>query len=505
MSASRTRVDVCLILEGTYPYVSGGVSSWTHDLLTAMRDLSFHLVTLLPGPSDLQPRYKTPDNVVSTTPIHIRQLPKGELSLKLVNRLFERLEEQLLQLQSGGGLAAVSEIMEIFAPYRRQLGRELLLNSRAAWEMLLRMYRQTMPQTPFLDYFWSWRALLGGFYSMLFAELPAARVYHTVSTGYAGLLAARAHLETGRPVLLTEHGIYTNERRIDIAMSDWPYEAPFDGYQINTDRRDLKRLWIETFVGYSRACYEACSKIITLYEGNQQFQVDDGADPRKMQIIPNGIDYARFSSIGRHAAPHPPTVALIGRVVPIKDIKTFIRACAALRGTVPDLQAWILGPTEEDESYYRECQAWVRQLGLEQTVTFTGKVKLDDYLGKIDVVVLTSLSEAQPLVILEAGAAGIPTVATNVGACSELILGGKNESPALGPGGTVTPLANPTATAQALARLLTDQSWYEGCGRAIRERVRRYYNKMDLDNAYRNLYESYRMAPEAAPYLVRVR
>ena len=93
--------------------------------------------------------------------------------------------------------------------------------------------------------------------------------------------------------------------------------------------------------------------------------------------------------------------------MPIKDVKTFLRAAARLRDSIPEARALILGPLDEDPGYYGQCRTLVEHLGLGETVTFTGRVNLDDYLPEIDVVVLTSLSEAQPLVILEAGAAGI--------------------------------------------------------------------------------------------------
>ena len=67
--------------------------------------------------------------------------------------------------------------------------------------------------------------------------------------------------------------------------------------------------------------------------------------------------------------------------------------------------------------------------------------------AQLDVVVLTSLSEGQPLVILEAYAAGLPVVATYVGACRELIEGGDEADRALGPSGIVTRVANPAETA----------------------------------------------------------
>jgi glycosyltransferase involved in cell wall biosynthesis len=251
-------------------------------------------------------------------------------------------------------------------------------------------------------------------------------------------------------------------------------------------------MWVDAFVCYSRACYQACTRIITLYEGNQQFQREDGAPEDKLLVIPNGIDYARYSAIPRPAGARPFSIGLIGRVVPIKDVKTFIRACAILREVIPDFRAYVMGPTEEDEKYFEECKLLVRHLSLEDAIVFTGRVRLDENLEKIDVLVMTSISEAQPLVILEAGAAGIPAVATDVGACREMILGRAGETPGLGPGGIVTELANPTATAEALIKLHTQRDFYRQCSRAIQERVRRYYDIALVDSSYRELYDTYR-------------
>ncbi len=501
MQAKVSEADVCLILEGSYPYVSGGVSSWTQDLIESQRDLTFHLVTLLPIEGNTVVRYQIPNNVASITNVFIPRLPKGSASVKHADTLFERLQAPLLRLQSSGGLAEVAEVMRILAPLRARLGSRLLLNSFAAWQMLLRMYHISQPGSSFLDYFWTWRGLLGGLYSVLLADLPRARLYHAASTGYAGLMAARAHLETGRPVLLTEHGIYTTERRIEIAMAPWLYGGQLPGLSIAKTHRNLKDLWVDTFVSYSHACYDACSKIITLHRDNQQLQVEDGAAPGKLAIIPNGIDYARYAAIRPDPEPRPPTIALIGRVVPIKDVKTFIWATGILREMIPGLRALILGPTDEDPDYVTECQTLVNYEGLQPTIDFAGRVRLEEYLGRIDAIVLTSISEAQPLVILEAGAAGVPTVATDVGCCREMILGSPHEHPPLGPGGAITPLSNPTATAQALAKLLADQELHQQCSNNIRQRVQRYYNKTDLDESYRALYETYRSAPGAAAWL----
>lgn len=505
MAIGGDKPDVCLILEGTYPYIAGGVSSWTHDLILSHSNLRFHLVSLLPKREERKLRYQLPPNVTGLDHIFIQEMPPGATRVPSAARLFDRLEMPLERVQSPkGGLSDVAEAMALLAPHRGKIGRGLLLNSPLAWDMLVRMYEGGHPESSFLDYFWSWRALVSGLFSVILTEMPPARVYHTVSTGYAGLFAARARVETGRPAIVTEHGIYTNERRIEIAMADWLSDASTEGLQINIWKRSLKDMWIDTFASYSRACYGACEKIITLYEGNQQFQLDDGAPREKLAIVPNGIDVGRYEKVrapgaGPREGGARPHVALIGRVVPIKDVKTFIRACGMMRERIPDLRASIVGPDDEDVEYARECREMVAQMGLGSTVTFTGRVKLDEFIGQVDVQVLTSISEGMPLVILEAGAAGIPSVATDVGACRELIMGRSDETPKLGAAGAVTALSNPKATADACVPLLNDREWYLSCSAAMRERVRRYYDKADQDRIYGELYGNLRAMPDAVP------
>jgi glycosyltransferase involved in cell wall biosynthesis len=480
--------DVCLILEGTYPYVLGGVSQWTHDLVNAQQDRTFHLVCLMAPTADLTHRYRLPSNVKGITNVRVGILPAGVKRIRRSGELLAGLEELLQKLQLNGGLRELTAILDQLGPFRSQVGQTALLDSTEAWELLVRMYRTACPDCSFLHYFWTWRAILGALYSVLLAPMPQARVYHAASTGYAGLFAARARVETGRPALLTEHGIYTNERRIEIAMADWLHQDSSSSLRLEKPARDLKDLWVDTFTSYSRACYEAASRIVTLYGGNQQLQIAEGADPAKLETIPNGVNYDQLSRVAAGRTEHPPTVALIGRVVPIKDIKTFIRSVAILRESVPDVRALVLGPADEDPDYLAQCEALVDHLGMHSCLTFTGRVSVADYLGEIDVIVLTSISEAQPLVILEAGCAGIPSVATDVGACREMICGERDPANPLGAGGEVVPLSNPTATADAIGRLLRDRSWWERASRAMRERVRLFYNKPALDNAYRELY-----------------
>jgi glycosyltransferase involved in cell wall biosynthesis len=329
--------------------------------------------------------------------------------------------------------------------------------------------------------------------------LPPARVYHTVSTGYAGLLAARAAIETGRPAIITEHGIYTHERRIEILQADWIVDTVDKGFAIHDPRRDLRDFWSVAFESYARACYEACTEVITLHSANQPAQSAHGATPKRMRIIPNGVDYQGLSKLPQASPSDPPTVALVGRVVPIKDIRTYLQAIRILRPQVPGLIALVMGPTDEDPGYYAGCKSLVAELGLSDTVQFTGQVDVAKHFPRMHVNVLTSLSESQPLSVLEAGAAGIPTVATNVGSCREILFGRRDEHPSLGDGGILTDVSSPEQTAAALGALLRDQDRRRRLGLAMQERVKRYYDLNLVDNAYARIY---RQHMEAAAHRV---
>ena len=136
-------------------------------------------------------------------------------------------------------------------------------------------------------------------------------------------------------------------------------------------------------------------------------------------------------------------------------------------------------------------QKVIDDLGLRDKVKFLGHVDLKKEFPKIDVLVLTSISEAQPLVMLEAGFFGVPCVATNVGACKQLLYGSVNESPSLGQGGIVTPLANPEATAEAIIKLMTDKDFYKSCSRVFAERIRKYYRIEEHHAEYKKIYNKH--------------
>ncbi len=92
--------DICLILEGTYPYVSGGVAGWAHDLVKAHKERSFTLVCILP-PDEKNPKqkYELPENIVGVKNLWLQELPEGSFLLKNTKDLFQNLEMAILNLQ----------------------------------------------------------------------------------------------------------------------------------------------------------------------------------------------------------------------------------------------------------------------------------------------------------------------------------------------------------------------------------------------------------------------
>lgn len=499
-SDSPQIVDVCLIVEGAYPYVAGGVSSWIDGLIRRQPSTRFSVVAILPESPAPVSKYEAPPNLVSLHHLFLEQ-PKGETgSIRMRSSDRKRLADCVDAFLRNGALDVLAEINRLLAPHLHARRRASLLNSSLAWDLVSDLYERTMPHESFLHFFWAWRSLFGGLVATLGFSLPEARIYHTVSTGYAGVLAARAAVETGRPALITEHGIYTNERRIEILQADWIVDTIDKGFAIHDPRRDLRDFWTVAFESFAAACYAACAEVITLHEANQSAQIAAGADLKRMRIIPNGVDYAKLSRLPQVGRDEPPTVALIGRVVPIKDIQTYLQAVHLLRREIPNVRALVLGPTDEQPDYAEECMAMVAELDLADTVEFTGHVDAAAYFPRIHVNVLTSLSESQPLVLLEAGAAGIPSVATNVGCCSEILLGRRSESPALGEGGMLTDIASPGETARAMAALLGNPERRIQAGRVMRERVRLYYDIGLVDAAYADVYRSHghrSVVPEA--------
>lgn len=494
------KTDVCLITEGTYPYVYGGVSSWVQNMTTSMSDVTFSVVNISAmGDALRTPKYEIPSNILELREVFVHDY--GETSGKCRGD-----EQRAWKLIRGfyGGLEK-SDFSGFADVYRQLIDRKTrvvsvrdMLRSKQSWKLLTDYFVNTAGDASFVDYYWTMRFIHTPIMKIFDAVVPDAKVYLALCTGYAGLLSVLAKFERKAPFILAEHGIYTHERRIEIGKAKWIYSPEEKLSRASASLGYLKDLWIKKFDGLSRLAYHYADQIVTLFEGNRRMQIEGGADPSKIQIIPNGTEIPekrREPYDGRRSSP---VIALVGRIVPIKDVKTFIRAVKILSETVKELRVFILGPVDEDEKYFEECQVLVDMLGLSETIVFTGNVDVNEYFPKIDVMVLTSISEAQPLSVLEAMSYGVPVVASNVGACRELIHGVTEEDRVLGDAGIVTATGNPHETAGAIRTILGDKKLWERMSRAGRARTERYYDRKEMVSRYRALYESFISRPEVS-------
>jgi polysaccharide biosynthesis protein PelF len=299
-------------------------------------------------------------------------------------------------------------------------------------------------------------------------------------------------IRSGTPFLVTEHGIYTREREMEIIQSTW-LNATTPGYRLEKGRMSFfQQWWFNLFRFMEQITYYAAKAVVSITKVNQQYQMQHGADPLKMRLIPNGVSIQQLGNLRQLKKPAGDRflVGFVGRIVPIKDVKTLIHALKIAGQAIAHLEAYLVGPTEEDPSYFQECQRLVSLLGLEPVVHFTGRVDVKTCYSQLDVLVLTSLSEGQPLVILEASCAGIPVIATDVGACRELLTGISPEDQALGASGIITPVASPQETARAIVELWRDKDKRLRMGEVGQMRIQRYYRQEQLYSAYRELYIS---------------
>jgi glycosyltransferase involved in cell wall biosynthesis len=156
----------------------------------------------------------------------------------------------------------------------------------------------------------------------------------------------------------------------------------------------------------------------------------------RIHVIPNGV--ARVS-------PGPPgeLVGTLSVLHPVKGLDVFLRAAARLAARRPELRFGVFGTGPEEAALQRLAAA----LGLTERLEAPGHVPAPDALARLRVFVLSSYMENAPMALLEAMAAGIPAVATDVGGVPEIVSNGTAQ---------LVPPGDDAALAGAIARLLDD-------------------------------------------------
>ncbi|GAB3869289.1 GT4 family glycosyltransferase PelF [Dactylosporangium cerinum] len=479
---------VVLVNEGTYPYVTGGVSTWCDQLVRGLPDVDWDLVAIV-GTEPDRPAVQLPGNVRSLTPVPVwgtarpaRGKPERAAARLCRGMLGDTAADLVVFTE---GLRELAELARPrpgrFRPART--GRHPLAGVGLA-DILVDAWARArfdgihLPRLTLRDADVA-GVLLEHALRPLAAELPAGTdLVHANANGLSSMVALAAKWRTGVPFLMTEHGVYLRERYLSAGN-----QTPGVKTALLRFHRALARL----------SYWEA--NLITPVSGfNSRWAVRHGADPAKLAVIGNGVDPARFPPLTTE--PAEPVISWVGRIDPLKDLETLIRALAVVRAAVPDARLHLAGPVPAgNEAYAADCRATAAELGLTDAVTWAGPCTSSrDAFAAGQVAALSSISEGMPYTVREAMMCGRPTVSTDVGGVAE----------AVGDAGLVVPPRDPQAFGEACIALLTSPDLRAGTGHDGRQRALREHTLDRCLTAYRGRYEDLTDSRVPAPEPVLV-
>jgi len=465
-------VSVTLLTEGTYPHGHGGVSVWCDQLVRGMPDIGFRVIAVT-GTGREPLAWQLPAQVrgVDCVPLWgpppaVRpRAPRG----REMRTFLAGYERFLLALLDPAQEHAFAPELYRLAEYAERGTLSAALASESAARALARIWTRpqlpTAAARPTLHDALTATDLLEHALRPLAARPPAEGVAHAVSGGLAVLPGLVARERYGTPFLLTEHGVYLRERYLGFRTE--PYSWP------------VKSLMLGFFRLLAAESYRRAALVTPGNRYNRRWEEHGGTPPERIRTVYNGVDPAAFPPAGPE--PGVPTLSWAGRVDPIKDLETLIRAFALVRKELPDARLRLFGGTPRGAEGYRDgCQSLAVELGVSDAVTFEGRVEdIRDAYAAGNVVMLSSISEGFPFTLIEAMSCGRATVSTDVGGVRE----------AVGDSGLVVPPRDPERMARAALTLLGDPALRSGMGEAARLRVIEQFTLRQTISAFREIYQ----------------
>lgn len=466
-------MKICIVAEGCYPYVIGGVSSWINSMINSFPNVEFCILAIISDrDQSAKFAYDLPENV---TEVYEAYLNDYDWSKKTKYGRRTRLNKQEYRALRSVLLDREVDWDTLFQMFQsNKIAIDDLLMGADFLRIVQECYEMKYANIVFSDFLWTMRSIYLPLFLVMKTNLPKADIYHCVSTGYAGLLGCMAQYKYCQGLIVSEHGIYTREREEEIIKATWVAGI-------------YKNIWIDQFRKMSRLAYERADVVTSLYAHARELQMELGCSGSKIRVTPNGIDMKRFEDLPGKTQEDEAYVNIgaVLRVTPIKDVKTLIRSFAFAKEKVPNIKLWIMGPTEEDEEYAQECFDLAETVGASDIV-FTGRVNVREYLGRMDFTILTSISEGMPLTILESFAAKKPVIATDVGNCRELIFGGEDT---YGTAGILTHIMNVSEIAQAIVEMARSPEMRNQMGECGYNRVNNRYRIEQMKQDYKDIYD----------------
>jgi polysaccharide biosynthesis protein PelF len=212
-------------------------------------------------------------------------------------------------------------------------------------------------------------------------------------------------------------------------------------------------------------------------DANARWEEGLGVEPSRIEVVYNGVE----PSADVAPPPRDGTVVSVGRIDPLKDVHTMLRVAKEVTGRIAEARFLHYGPAPEGDAYAASCLRLHEQLGLGDRFRFLGKT--DDPAAAFrnaDVVIMTSISEALPLSILEAMAEARPVVATAVGGVPDVLHGC----------GLLAPPGDSHGLANGVLALLRNHNLAARLGRRAEQRVRDRFARAACLDAYADLLAS---------------
>ncbi|HVR28433.1 MAG TPA: glycosyltransferase [Thermoanaerobaculia bacterium] len=302
------------------------------------------------------------------------------------------------------------------------------------------------------------------------------------------------HLRRSRVDVVHAHGFYPNVLAVlGARLAGIPV--------IVASVRDLGHMWTPAQRRLQRLVGSLADAVVANADAVAGRLRSEGWDMGRVEVIRNGVEHSPSSSSGadlRHElglAPGTPLVGMVSRLTRLKGIEDFLGAAALVAGRHPEARFPIVGGVVPDEShlgelaYDRELGRRAAGLGLADRVLFLGwREDAGPILRQLTVSVLPSWSEGLSNTLIESLAAGVASVATDVGGNAEVVEDGVT--------GFLVPPSDPASLAAAIGRLLERPDLAASFGAAGR---RRYERGFTVDRMVQQTIRLYRRLLEREP------
>ncbi|WP_371678851.1 GT4 family glycosyltransferase PelF [Streptomyces sp. NBC_01276] len=462
---------VTMLTEGTYPHVHGGVSTWCDQLVRGMPEVDFNVIALT-GSGREPVTWELPRNVYRHTSFPLWGPPPSRTRRSALrgkaHRRFAALYETFLLSLIDPAHGGFSEALGEFARLARAGRLTPALRSESVLRLLMDVWTRpglvTARAEPTVHDALTATDLLEHALRPLSVRIPPDSVAHAVSSGLATLPALAAKRLDQVPFLLTEHGIYLRERYL--------------GYRTAAQRWPVKALMLGFYRELNSEGYRQADLITPVNQYNRRWEERGGADAERIRTVYNGVDPHAFPEAGPE--PEVPTLSWCGRIDPIKDLETLIRAYAFMRRELPALRLRLFGPVPAGcEEYRLRLEKLAAELGVGDGISYEGRIaEVAKAYAAGSVVMLSSISEGFPFSIIEAMSCGRTTVSTDVGGVRE----------AVGDTGLVVPPREPETMARATLALLRDDERRAELGRSSRKRVVEKFTLHQSVDGFRHIY-----------------